>query len=52
MDVLSFLQSHSAESFAVLFALSELLSFLPNVKANGLFQLVQFWIQSRSKKNG
>lgn len=52
MEMMSFLSSHAAESFAVLFALSELMAYIPSVKANGLFQLVHFWLRSKMTKNG
>jgi len=51
MDAMSFLSSHAAEVFAILFACSELIAYIPSVQANGLFQLVHFWLQTRLKKN-
>lgn len=52
MDLLLFCTNHSTEMFAFLFAVSELLAYVPSVEGNGLFQIVHLWLSSKVKKNG
>jgi hypothetical protein len=42
--------AHKAEALGLLLALSEVLSLIPSVKANGIFQLVVGFIKKFSGK--
>lgn len=44
-NVIAFVMGNLPMIFAVLFLVSELLSFIPAVKANGVFQLLFGWIK-------
>jgi hypothetical protein len=47
MNILLFLQVHSAEVFALLFALSELLANIPSVAHNSVFQLIFSFLKAK-----
>ena len=42
-----FLQSHSAHILGFLFAVSELLAYIPSVKGNGIFQVIHELLKER-----
>lgn len=42
-----FLQDHSAHILGFLFAVSELLAYIPSVKGNGVFQVVHELLKER-----
>lgn len=46
---MEFLMEHKEILIGVAFAISEVLSLFPNVKANGLFQLVYFQLKKLKK---
>ena len=48
----SFVQAHSTESFALLFAISELLAYVPAIEGNGMFQVIHKFLAARVAKNG
>lgn len=48
----TFVQAHSSESFALLFAISELLAYVPALEGNGMFQVIHKFLAARVKKNG
>ena len=48
--IIAWVQAHLAEIAFGLFLLSEALSLIPAVKANGIFQMVAGWIASFNAK--
>lgn len=51
-DVVNFIAANKLTILGVLFGISELLSFIPSVKANGVFQLIFNALKSASGKEG
>lgn len=49
-DIITFLKDNQAVIFAGLFGISELLSLLPSVKSNGLFQLIFNMLRKKASK--
>lgn len=43
-DVIAWVVAHKYEIVCVLFLISEALSFIPAIKANGVFQLIFGWL--------
>ncbi len=50
MTVINFLTTHKTEVFAVLFAISEALSLIPQVQSNSIFQLIFNWVKKLAGK--
>lgn len=44
-NLITWVQTHEALVFGVLFGLSEALAYIPAIKANSVFQLVYGWLQ-------
>lgn len=49
-DIINFIAGNWAVIASALFALSEVLSLIPSIKANGVFQLILGLIQKTSTK--
>lgn len=49
-SLIAFSQAHSTELFAALWSISELLACIPQVRANGIFHLVQLLLQAKQEK--
>lgn len=47
MAIIQWLGEHSAIILGALFALSEALSLVPGIKANGVFQLIYGWLKKQ-----
>lgn len=47
LQAISWVQSNGAGILGVLLAISEALSLIPGVKANGIFQLVWGWLKAK-----
>lgn len=45
VDIIAWFQANAPIILGILFALSEGLSLIPSVKANGVFQLIFGWLQ-------
>lgn len=49
MNILTFVQENSVVLLGAALAVSEALSLIPAVKANGLFQLIFGWLKKAKK---
>lgn len=49
MNAISFIQENSVVLIGAALAVSEALSLIPSVKANGLFQLIFGWLKKAKK---
>lgn len=49
MSIFSFLNDHSAQVFAILWSISELLAYIPSIKGNGIFECIHLFLLSKKE---